>query len=93
MTKTAKSLAFSAKGKRAMTDVRMAAELMHESYPVRPGRNVNSAIGEIFEALKAHERSLPKETLRERTRQWTERRVRALLLLYTAACIYFGNDM
>lgn len=61
-----------------MTDVRMAASIMQDAYPVGPGRNVGTAIYEIFEALKAHERSLPREVLRERNRQWTERRVRAL---------------
>lgn len=61
-----------------MTDVHMAAGIMHDAFPVGPGRNVGTAIGEIFEALKAHERGLPIEVLRKRTRQWTERRVRAL---------------
>lgn len=75
---SAKGLANSAKADRIMTDVRMAAEIMQDAYPVGPGRNVGTAIGEIFDALKAHERGLPREVLRERNRQWTERRVRAL---------------
>ncbi|KKB81036.1 hypothetical protein VW35_02385 [Devosia soli] len=75
---SAKSLAKSAKAGRIMTDVRMAASIMQDAFPVGPGRNVGTAIYEIFEALKAHERSLPREVLRERNRQWTERRVRAL---------------
>lgn len=78
MEKTAKSLAKLAKAGRIMTDVHMAAGIMHDAFPVGPGRNVGTAIGEIFDALKAHERSLPIEVLRERSRQWTERRVRAL---------------
>ena len=78
MTKLAKGLAISAKAGRAMNDVRMASGIMQEAWPVRPGRNVGTAIGEIFAALKSHERSLPGEVRRERTRQWTERRVRAL---------------
>ncbi len=78
MGKTAKSLAKSAKAGRIMTDVHMAAGIMQDAFPVGPGRNVGTAIGEIFDALKAHERSLPIEVLRERSRQWTERRVRAL---------------
>ena len=78
MGNSAKSLAKSAKAGRIMTDVHMAAGIMHDAFPVGPGRNVGTAIGEIFDALKAHERSLPVEVLRKRTRQWTERRVRAL---------------
>jgi hypothetical protein len=75
---SAKSLANSAKAGRIMTDVSMAASIMQDAFPVGPGRNVGTAIGEIFSALKAHERSLPRNVLRERNRQWTERRVRAL---------------
>lgn len=78
MGKLAKSLAISAKPRVAMTDVQFAADLMQEAFPVRTGRNVTSAIGEIFEALQRHERTLPREVIRERQRQWTERRVRAL---------------
>src|SRR5690606_33239863 len=44
----------------------------------RAGRNAKAAIGEAFEALKRRERQLPRDVLRERPRQWTERRVRAL---------------
>ncbi|WP_152658722.1 hypothetical protein [Devosia chinhatensis] len=61
-----------------MTDAHHAAELIHETYPIRPGRNAKAAIGEAFEALKKRERQLPRDVLRERPRQWTERRVRAL---------------
>jgi len=76
--KSAKSLAISAKGVPAMTDAHYAADLMQEAFPIRAGRNVTSAIGEIFVALKRRERQLPTEMLRDRPRQWTERRVKAL---------------
>ncbi|HEV7345495.1 MAG TPA: hypothetical protein VGN60_07665 [Devosia sp.] len=78
MGKLAKSLANPAKPRVAMTDVQFAADLMQEAFPVRTGRNVTTAIGEIFEALKRHERALPVDVVRDRSRQWTERRVRAL---------------
>lgn len=61
-----------------MTDAHFAAELIQETYPVTAGRNVKAAIGVAFEALKRRERNLPQDVLRERPRQWTERRVRAL---------------
>lgn len=78
MGKIAKSLAKSAKAVPHMTDAHFAAGMMQEAFPVRTGRNVTSAIGEIFVALKRRERQLPTEVLRERPRQWTERRVKAL---------------
>jgi len=62
----------------AMTDAHFAADLIQETYPVRAGRNVKAAIGDAFIALKRRERNLPKEVIRDRPRQWTERRVRAL---------------
>lgn len=61
-----------------MTDAHFAADLIQETYPIRAGRNVKAAIGDAFEALKRRERQLPKSVIRERPRQWTERRVRAL---------------
>ena len=61
-----------------MTDAHFAADLIQETYPIRAGRNVKAAIGDAFTALKQRERQLPKDVLRERPRQWTERRVRAL---------------
>ena len=61
-----------------MTDTMFASELMQDTFPIRAGRNVKAAIGDAFEALKRRERALPKEVLRERPRQWTERRVRSL---------------
>lgn len=51
---------------------------MQDTFPVRAGRNVKAAIGDAFSALKQRERQLPRDVLRERPRQWTERRVRAL---------------
>lgn len=61
-----------------MTDAHYAAELIQDSYPIRAGRNVKAAIGDAFKALQRRERALPRETLCDRPRQWTERRVRAL---------------
>jgi len=61
-----------------MSDTHFAADLIHDTYPIRAGRNAKAAIGEAFEALKRRERKLPKDVLRMRPRQWTERRVRAL---------------
>lgn len=61
-----------------MTDAHFAADLIQETYPIRAGRNVKAAIGDAFTALKQRERQLPKDVLRERPRQWTERRVKAL---------------
>jgi len=61
-----------------MTDTIYASELIQDTYPIRAGRNVKAAIGDAFEALKKRERALPKEVLRDRHRQWTERRVKAL---------------
>jgi len=61
-----------------MTDTTYASELMQDTFPIRAGRNVKAAIGDAFEALKRRERSLPTTVLRERPRQWTERRVRSL---------------
>lgn len=61
-----------------MTDATTASELLQETFPIRAGRNVKAAIGEAFSALKRRERSLPKEVICERQREWTERRVKAL---------------
>jgi hypothetical protein len=74
----AKSLDHSSKGQRQMTDAMFASELMQDTFPIRSGRNVKAAIGAAFDALKRRERQLPIHVLRERPRQWTERRVRAL---------------
>ena len=68
----------SSKGQRQMTDTSFASELMQDTFPIRAGRNVKAAIGDAFSALKQRERQLPRDVLRERPRQWTERRVRAL---------------
>ena len=61
-----------------MTDAAFASDLIRESFPAGAGRNVQAAIGAAFEALKRRERKLPKDILRERQRQWTERRVKSL---------------
>lgn len=73
-----KGLDHPSKGQHEMTDAMFASELMQETFPVRSGRNVKAAIGDAFDALKRRERQLPQSVLRDRPRQWTERRVRAL---------------
>lgn len=78
MEMSPKPLEGSSKAGGAMTDAHYAAELIQDTYPIRAGRNSKAAIGEAFAALKRRERQLPTEVLRERPRQWTERRVRAL---------------
>lgn len=61
-----------------MHDVTMARTLLQETWPERAGRPVKVCIALIFEAVKRVERALPDALLRERPRQWTERRVRAI---------------
>lgn len=69
---------FLSKGQGGMTDVQYASEFIQAAYPVSATRKVAGAIGDAFEALKRRERALPEHVRRERPRQWTERRVRAL---------------
>ena len=76
--KPSSGLEHPSKGQHQMTDTIFASELMQDSFPVHPGRNVKAAIGAAFEALKRRERALPTHVLRDRPRQWTERRVRSL---------------
>lgn len=79
MDKSSKSLDGSSKGRRPMTDINVAAEILHETWPISAERpKVKAAIGSAYSALKAIERRLPKEVLSERHRLWTERRVKAL---------------
>lgn len=78
MEKSPKDLEKQQEREGAMSDTHFAADLIHDTYPIRAGRNAKAAIGEAFEALKRRERKLPKDVLRMRPRQWTERRVRAL---------------
>lgn len=78
METLSKGVERSSKAEGIMTDAHYAAELIQDTYPIRAGRNAKAAIGEAFNALKRRERQLPSEVLRERSRQWTERRVRAL---------------
>lgn len=78
MERSSKDVEQSSKAEGAVTDAHFAAELIQDTYPIRAGRNAKAAIGEAFEALKRRERQLPRDVLRERPRQWTERRVRAL---------------
>ncbi|GHA15330.1 hypothetical protein GCM10007989_07620 [Devosia pacifica] len=77
-TYSAEISAHSSKGQREMTDANFASELIQDTFSIRSGRNAKAAIGAAFEALKRRERGLPADVLRERPRQWTERRVRSL---------------
>jgi len=61
-----------------MSDVTMAQHLVQETWPERAGRPVKTCIAMIFDALRRVERKLPEPVLRERPRQWTERRVRSI---------------
>ncbi|TJW14367.1 MAG: hypothetical protein E5W82_10335 [Mesorhizobium sp.] len=70
-------LAFWAKDS-AMTDVAVAQALVQNTWQVRPGRNAKVCLGSIYDAVKRVERRLPREALRDRPRQWTERRVKAI---------------
>lgn len=78
MRNSAKSLSDLDKAGAVVTDGTYAQELLHEAFPIRKGRNITAAIGDAFEALKRRERSLPKQVVADRERQWTERRVRSL---------------
>lgn len=64
--------------RRAMSDVAVARSLLHETWPRRAGRPAKVCVGEILKALQRVERGLDREALRERPRQWTERRVKAI---------------
>jgi len=61
-----------------MSDVSMAQHLLQETWPERAGRPVKACIALIFDAVRRVERHLPEPVLRERPRQWTERRVRSI---------------
>ncbi len=61
-----------------MTDVAMAQHLVQETWPERAGRPVKVCIALIFDAVKRIERKQPVAVLRDRPRQWTERRVRSI---------------
>jgi hypothetical protein len=61
-----------------MTDVFMAQALVQETWPERAGRPVKLCIAMIFDAVKRVERKQPDAVLRQRPRQWTERRVRSI---------------
>lgn len=61
-----------------MTDIALAQNALRTAFPVTATRNVKAAIWEAFTALKKLERSLPREVIRSRPRQWSERRVKAI---------------
>ena len=73
-----KNVGSSPKDQPEMTDADTAIQLIDETFIGASGRDVRQALGAAFDALKRHERQLPKEVLADRQRQWTERRVRAL---------------
>lgn len=79
MENSSKDAETSDEGRGIMTDANVARDLILEAFPVRTGRNVAGVIGDVFDALKSHEKRLPKEVLAERQRRWTERRVKALV--------------
>lgn len=79
MEKSSKDVDFSSKREGGMTDANVARDLILEAFPVSTGRNVTRVIGDVFTALKSHEKRLPKDVLQERQRRWTERRVKALV--------------
>ncbi|UYQ70992.1 hypothetical protein OF122_13080 [Pelagibacterium flavum] len=61
-----------------MSDVTAARNIIDEIWPLdaTPRKRV---IGAAFEAVKRVERGLPKDEIRLRKRQWTERRVRSIV--------------
>lgn len=62
----------------ARSDLDIAQGILQRVWQISPTRNVKACIGDILSALQRLERTLPAEVLRERPRQWTERRVRAI---------------
>lgn len=61
-----------------MSDVLVAQSLLLTVWEPRKGLPAKRRIGQIFDILKRVERKLPVEVRRDRPRQWTERRVRAI---------------
>lgn len=60
------------------SDVAVASSLVKNTWQVRQGRNAKSCIGAAFEAVKRIERRLSIDALRDRPRQWTERRIQTI---------------
>lgn len=61
-----------------MSDVAVAKGIIAETFDLKPG-NRSIVIGLAIAALKRIERKLDPRVLRERNREWTERRVRAIV--------------
>lgn len=73
-----KNVGIAPKDQPEMTDTDTAIRLLDETFIGASGRDIRQALGAAFDALKSHEKRLPKGVLAERQRRWTERRVRAL---------------
>lgn len=63
---------------RKMSDVARAQAFVLSVWEPRRGLPAKTRIGQIFDLLKRVERRLDTEELRDRPRQWTERRVRSI---------------
>ncbi len=61
-----------------MHDVAVARGIIDDTFDLTPGRR-SIVIGLTIAALKRLERALDPELLRQRGRQWTERRVRSIV--------------
>ncbi|MFM2005145.1 MAG: hypothetical protein RLZZ09_800 [Pseudomonadota bacterium] len=61
-----------------MSDVIAARAIIADTFDLSPGRR-SVVIGLAINALKRVERALSPDTLRNRPRQWTERRVRSIV--------------
>ena len=61
-----------------MSDAVYAKSIIDELWPLQVYSR-KSVIGFAFDAVKRIERALPTPVLRERKRQWTERRVRSII--------------
>jgi hypothetical protein len=61
-----------------MSDVAIARNIVTGIWPLE-SKSRKQVIARAFDALKAIERALPAKVLRERNRQWTERRVRSIV--------------
>lgn len=61
-----------------MSDAVLAKSIIADAFDLHPG-NRSVVIGRAFNAVKAVEKQLPKEVLRDRHRQWTERRIRSIV--------------
>lgn len=66
------------KDAETMTDAVLARGVIDGLWPIeKHGRK--RVIGYAFEAIKRVERALPTDVIRQRPRQWTERRIRSIV--------------